>query len=310
MGLMGIAAEVTREWTRGLTAHGDGIHPVISAFIFSACLYFLFLKGTHAYFLKTMAVLVALMSLSFILTMFFVIPEPAEIIKGFIPKIPDERNAHLILAGMVGTTMASVCIVARSYLVAEKGWDVRCLKTENNDAVISLVLTFLVSVSIMACAAGTLYTRGLTVENAIDMVKTLEPLAGRFAATIFVVGIVAAALSSIFPCYLLCPWLICDYLNVPRKMDHILIRILVFCLVLTGFVVPVFGGRPVIIMIASQAVSPVVMPLLIVLLYIHLNDDQLGYRKPLLLNIGLIVTFLFSLVMSYSAILGLLAFIR
>ncbi len=310
MGLMGIASDVTREWTRGLTAHGNGIHPVISAFIFSAVLYYLFLKGTHSFFLKSMAALVALMSLSFILTMFVVIPEPAEIVKGLIPKIPDESNAHFILAGMVGTTMASVCIVARTYLVAEKGWDVRCLKIENNDAVISLVLTFFVSVSIMACAAGTLYAHGLTVENAIDMVKTLEPLAGSFATSIFVVGIVAAALSSIFPCYLLCPWIICDYLNVPRKMDHVLIRILVFCLVLIGFIVPIFGGRPVIIMIASQAVSPVMMPLLIVLLFVHLNDRKHDYRNPLLLNIGLIVTFLFSLIMSYSAILGLFALIR
>ncbi|MFC1692906.1 NRAMP family divalent metal transporter [Candidatus Latescibacterota bacterium] len=312
MGLVGIATDVIREWTKLLTPNGNGVHPVISAVVFSAVLYYLFWNGSHGFFLRAMAVIVALMGCSFILTMFMVIPAPSELIKGIIPKIPDEGNAHLILAGMVGTTMATVCIVTRSYLVAEKGWDLSNLKDENRDAIISLALTFLVSVAIMACAAGTLYPRGISVENAIDMIRTLEPLAGRFATSIFVTGIIAAALSSTFPNYVIGPWLICDYLNVPRKMNRTSIRIAVFLIALTGFVVPVFGGRPVIIMIASQAVSPVVMPLLIVLLFIHLNDKEyaVNYKNPLLLNIGLFITFIFSLVMSYSAVMGLLDLLK
>ncbi len=312
MGLVGIATDVIREWTKPLTPNGNGVHPVISAVIFSAVLYYLFWKGSHGFFLRAMAVIVALMGCSFILTMFMVIPAPSELIKGIVPQIPDEGNAHLILAGMVGTTMASVCIVTRSYLVAEKGWDLSNLKDENRAAIISLTITFLVSVAIMACAAGTLHPRGISVVNAIDMVRTLEPLAGRFATSIFVIGIIAAALSSTFPNYVLGPWLICDYFNVPRKMNRTSIRIAVFLIALTGFVVPVFGGRPVIIMIASQAVSPVVMPLLIVLLYVHLNDKEyaVNYKNPRLLNIGLFITFIFSLVMSYSAVIGLLDFLK
>ena len=312
MGVMGIATDVVREWTRPLTASGNGIHPVWSALLFTAILYYLFWKGSHGFFLRAMAVIVALMGCSFVLTMFMVIPEPGELIKGLVPKIPTKGNAHLILAGLVGTTMASVCVVTRSYLVAEKGWTLNDLKDENRDAIISLSLTFLVSASIIACAAGTMYPRGITVENAIDMVKTLEPLAGRFATSIFVFGIIAAALSSLFPNYVLAPWLFCDYLNVPRKMDRPVIRIAVLLLASLGFVVPVFGGRPVILMIASQAVSPVVMPLLIVLLFILLNDKKYAtrYKNPLILNIGLIVTFIFSLFISYSAVIGLLDFLK
>ncbi|MBA7560932.1 Divalent metal cation transporter MntH [subsurface metagenome] len=312
MGLVGIATDVFREWTKLLVPNSNGVHPVVSATIFSAVLYYLFWNGTHGFFLKAMACIVALMGCSFILAMFMVIPGPSELIKGLVPRIPSEGNAHLILAGMVGTTMATVCIVSRSYLVSEKGWDLSHLKDENRDAVISLSLTFLVSVAIMACAAGTLYPRGISVENAIDIVRTLEPLAGRFATSIFVTGIIAAALSSTFPNYLLGPWLICDYLNVPRKMDRTSIRIAVSLFALTGFVVPVFGGRPVIIMIASQAISPVVMPLLIVLLFLHLNDKKYNtiYKNPRILNIGLVVTFIFSLVMSYSAVIGLLDFLK
>jgi len=312
MGVMGIATDVVREWTRALTSDGNGVHPIFPAILFTAILYYLFWNGTLGFFLRAMAVIVALMGFCFVMTMFMVVPAPAEIVKGLVPKIPSEGNAHLILAGLVGTTMASVCVVTRSYLVAEKGWGFEDLKAENRDAIISLVLTFFVSASIIACAAGTLFPRGIAVENAIDMVNTLEPLAGRFATSIFVMGIVAAALSSLFPNYLLGPWLVCDYLNIPRKMKRVSIRIAVLIIASLGFIVPVFGGKPVIIMIASQAVSPMVMPLLIVLLFIMLNrKENVGQNKnPIMLNIGLVITFIFSLFMSYSAVVGLLDFLK
>jgi len=307
MGVMAIATDVFREWTRPLTADGSGVHPVITAFVFTAVLYYLFWKGSHGFFLRAMAAIVAMMGVCFVLTMFMVVPSPSELMRGLVPRMPGEKNAHLILAGLVGTTMATVCIVTRSYLVAEKGWGLKDLAEENRDAVISLSLTFLVSASIIACAAGTMYPRGIEVENAIDMVQTLRPLAGRFATSIFVMGIIAAALSSLFPNYCLGPWLVCDYLNVPRRMDRPSIRLAVLLIASLGFVVPVFGGKPVVIMIASQAVSPVVMPLLIVFLFILLNSRKVvgDYRNPFLLNAGLVVTFIFSLFMSYSAVVGL-----
>ena len=134
-----------------------------------------------------------------------------------VPKIPSTGSPHLILAGMVGTTMAGVCLVTRSYLVAEKGWTLSDLRIENRDSAIALSLTFLLSAAIMACAAATMHAEGIEVNEAIDMVRTLEPLAGRFAMSLFAFGIIAAALSSVFPNYLLGPWehLKCgDYLMI------------------------------------------------------------------------------------------------
>ena len=164
----------------------------------------------------------------------------------------------------------------------------------------------------MACAAGTLFPRGITIQNAIDMVVTLQPIAGRFASSIFVFGILAAALSSLFAGYVLGPWLVCDFLNVPRKMDRPIVRIAVLAVAMIGFTVPIFGGKPVIIMIASQAISPVVMPLLVVLVFAMLNSKKIvgDYKNPLWLNIGLIITFIFALFMSYAGAVGLISFIK
>jgi Mn2+/Fe2+ NRAMP family transporter len=306
IGVMGIATDVVQVWSSEAIGSA-GLSPIITAVVLNGVLCFLIWRGSHGFFLRAMAVIVALMGISFVATMFLVIPGPAELIRSLKPALPAQSKAHLVLAAMVGTTMASVCVVTRSYLVAERGWGLNDLKSENRDAIVSLCLTFLVSAAIMASAAGTMLPAGIPVVDAIDMVKTLEPLAGPFATAFFVTGIVAAAVSSLFPNYVLGPWLVCDYLDVPRKMDRPAVRLAVLCTATLAFTVPVFGGRPVLIMIASQAVSTVIMPLLIVLLLIMLNSSKTvgSYKNPTGLNVGLIITLAFALFVSYSGALGL-----
>ncbi len=311
IGVMGIATDVVREWSRQVTG-GTGVSPVVTALVFNALLGFLVWRGSHGFFLRAMAVIVALMGFCFLVTMFLVHPGPVEFIRSLRPVMPDQSTAHLVLAALVGTTMASVCVVTRSYLVAEQGWGLQDLKAENRDAMISLSLTFLVSAAIMASAAGTMLPAGIPVVHAIDMVRTLEPLAGRLATAVFMMGIVAAALSSLFPNYVLGPWLACDYMNVPRRMNHRFVRLAVVVVASLTFVVPVFGGRPVLVMLASQAISTVVMPLLIILLVIMLNSPRTigDYGSPRALNVGLVITLAFALLISYSGALGLLDNLR
>ena len=68
---------------------------------------------------------------------------------------------------------------------------------------------FIISAAVMAAAAGTLYQTGTGLNNASQMVIILEPIAGSAAVGLFVIGIVAAGLSSQFPNLLLRPgcWL-------------------------------------------------------------------------------------------------------
>lgn len=307
IGVMAIITDVVREWSRPLTSDKSGISTIHSALFFTFLLYGLFFTGKHHLFLKAVALMVALMGISFVMTMFIVTPEPSELIKGMVPAVPKGGNAHLIIAGMVGTTMAAIVLVTRSYTVHEKKWGIADFHLGNRDAIISMVLLLILNMAIIASAAGTMFPRGIEVENAIDMVKTLEPLAGRFAVSAFVVGIISAGLSSLFPNYIVLSWLLCDYLNIPRDLTKIHFRILVLLITLAGFVVPVFGGKPVILMIASQAISPVVMPLMTMFLIILLNKKSVigEYTNGRLMNVGLVLTFIFSLFMFYSAVVGL-----
>ena len=138
--------------------------------------------------------------------------------------------------------MGGVLYLVRSILVQEKGWQIKDMKEEKRDAAVSSTIMFLLSVAIMACAAGTLYPRGLFVDNAIDMVSLLEPLAGRFAISIFVAGIVSAGLSSLFPHLLLAPWFLADITGQSRDMKRPLNRGIAFFTVST-FRIPIIVDR-------------------------------------------------------------------
>ena len=307
MGVMGVVTEVVEEWSKPLTRSGNGFSPIIMALIFGTLLYYLFWNGQHRIFEKVLAVFVGIMGLCFILTMFMVIPEPEAVLRGLIPSVPSDSDAMLIMAGMVGTTMGAILYVVRSILVHEKGWKKGDLKAERRDAIISVSMMFVLSVAIMAAAAGTLHPLGLKVDNAIDMVKLMEPLAGRFAISIFVGGIVAAGLSSLFPIILLAPWLFADFNNKPRNMRSKSSRLLVLFGVLLGLVVPIFGGRPVLVMIMSQALMVIVTPLILALmLYIYNKRSIMGQHTiGVTSNISLVVILLFTIAMAVAGVIGI-----
>ncbi len=307
MGVMSVVAEVVKEWSRPLTPSGEGINMILLTVLFGGLIYYFFWRGTHRFFENILMIFVSIMGLSFLLTTFMVIPEPLEIVKGLIPRIPGESNAALLVAGMVGTTMGGVLYLVRSILVKEKGWQIKDMKEEKRDAFISSFFMFLLSAAIMACAAGTLYPKGLLVDNAIDMVKLLEPLAGRFAISIFVAGIVSAGLSSLFPHLLLAPWFLADITNQQRDMKRPLNRMIALFTVSLGLVVPVFGGRPVLIMIISQVLAAIATPVIVLSMLILLNTKGLmqKYKPSLAFNLLISFIFLFTVFMAITGIIGI-----
>ncbi|MDA9887074.1 Nramp family divalent metal transporter [Flavobacteriaceae bacterium] len=310
IGVMGVVAEVTMEWISVKTSISFLNKPIISIF-FIVLLISLFWTGKHANFIKAMSIMVGFMAFAFIITSIMVVKESGVSILDFFPELPKGDNTGLIIAGIVGTTMAGVCLASRSILVQEQGWGLNDLKKENKDARSSMILTFLISLAIMISATGTLYFKGVPVNDATDMMNALGPWAGDFALTLFTLGIIGAGLSSIFPNLLLFPWLIADYTGTPRNMKRPLFKLLVVLVALSGLIVPFLGGKPVWILIASQALSPFVMPLITLFLIILLNKSEVmkEYKINLWMNIALGATFIFNCYMLYVALKGFMNFI-
>ena len=310
MGVMGIVADICFEWSK--TIVDGGISPIYFALLFISMVYFIFWNGKTQFFERALAVIVAIMSASFLLNFFIMMPPPIDIIKGLIPTVPEtisgEKGPLLIIASLIGTTVFSGLFIIRTTLVKEAGWTINDLKKQRNDALFSVTLMFLISGSIMAAAAGTLFVEGIQLSRASQMIELLEPLAGSFATSIFAVGIVSAGVSSQFPNILMLPWLICDYNESERDMSLPKYRLIVFIISLLGLVVPVFDAQPVFVMIISQALNAIILPLTVLgIFYLVNRKDLMGtYKADVKSNVILTLILIFAIFTSVTGIKGVI----
>ncbi len=313
MGVMGIVAEISYEWSKTMIA--GGIAPIYWAAFFCAVAYFIFWSGRTQVFERTLAVIVAIMAACFVLNFFLLMPPVGAMVAGLVPSVPDvassETGPLLLIASMVGTTIFSGLFIIRTTLVKEAGWTIAHDKQQRRDAAFAAIMMFVISASIMAAAAGSLFAQGIGLDSASQMIGLLEPLAGPLAVSIFAIGIIAAGVSSQFPNLLMIPWLLCDFRGTPRDMTLPKYRIFVFAISLLGLVVPLFDARPVFVLILSQAFNVVLLPVTVAcIIYLGSRADLMGaHRNSALTNAGLVGIFLFSLVTGYMGFQGLMGMI-
>ncbi len=314
MGVMGIVADICHEWSKSVVA--GGLPPIYFAATFIALVYFIFWNGKTRFFERSLAVIVAVMSACFLLNFFIMMPPPVNIMKGLIPNIPQAaiesgQGPLLVIASMVGTTVFSGLFIIRTTLVKEAGWSLKDYRKQRNDAAVSVTLMFVISAAIMAAAAGALHAEGVVLSQASQMIELLEPLAGPLAVSIFVLGLVAAGVSSQFPNVLMLPWLLCDYTGTERDMTLGKYRVMVFLISLLGLTVPLFEARPVFVMIVSQAFNAVILPITVAcIFYLGNRRDLMGvHRNTWIANGVLGAIFLFSVFTSVVGIRGALQLI-
>ena len=273
------------------------------AILIAGSIWLILNRGNYGVFEKILSALVTLMGLAFILSLFIELPAPGSIAKGLVPSLPKDSGALLFVAAFVGTTMSSPTFVIRPMILKSKGWGKNDGKLQRRDAIVSASLTFLISASIMICAASVLHTRGIAVEKVLDMIYVLEPIAGRFAVALFVTGLLSAGLSSLFPIMMLAPELISDYRHGEMQTGTPLFKILTGIAALAGLTIPILGKSPVITQIASQVTLVFVLPLVILLMIILLWKQK--ERPSLLFTLLMALAFVFACIVSYTGIVAL-----
>ena len=214
MGILGISANIIFEIFLIYFPQLEGFSyetVLIVAIVVIAIMYALLWVGKYTFFEKILVIFVTIMGFSFIISLFMVYPLPMEVVKGLIPSVPKVEGGKMMVAAFVGTTMAAATFLSRPLFIKGKGWTIKNRNQQKKDAITAAVLVFIISASIMAVASGALFHQGQPVTKVLDMVNTLEPVAGKFALTLFFFGTLSAGLSSIFPCLLIAPILLADY---------------------------------------------------------------------------------------------------
>lgn len=303
IGVMGIVGDLVQEGIKLFTG-GIVIHKGWILLFFVIILYALLWTGRYQSFEKVLIIFVILMVVCFLLVFFMVKPSFFAILKGLIPGIPHKQGAFGLVAAMAGTTCSAAVFIVRSTLVAEKGWTIKDLKAEKKDSFISSFLMLFLSGLIMAVAAGTLNVMGLKLHNTVEMISLFEPLGGKLAALLLILGITGAGLSTTFPIALIAPWLISDYTGRPRNIRSPMFRVLMLVGLIFSFGSLVLIQTAPTLMIFSQAFQACILPAVAIPAMILLNRKRLmkENRASLIMNIGLVCVIIFSFVTTYFAI--------
>ncbi|MDO5566604.1 MAG: Nramp family divalent metal transporter [Planctomycetia bacterium] len=286
---------------------------LIIAIVLLVSLYLIFWFGSYSRIESVLVVLVTLLGLSFVVSLFLVPPRGEQIFTGLVPRIPKVPGASMLIAAMVGTTLAAPTFVVRPILVLSKGWSLNDLKKQRMDVFVSAAMMFLISGSIMCCAAGAIYNRGgEPIEKVLDMVETLRPIAGNFAALLFLIGLISAGISSILPIAMIAGYLQGDFRNGSMEVRTPVFRVLTAIACLMGLTVPILGANPVTAQVATQVAQVFVLPLIIGGITILVNRKSLmkERRAGIFLNLGLIASFGFSLVISWQALIGVIDLLK
>jgi Mn2+/Fe2+ NRAMP family transporter len=307
MGIFGIVADLLQEASR-LILGGTGFSTFWITVVLVVALYLLLWKGYYKTFEKILTFFVILMALSFISVFFMVKPSFSAIISGLVPSIPDQPGSFQLIAAIAGTTCSAAVFIMRSTVVAEKGWTIGNLRNEKNDAAVSASMMFFLSIVIMAVSAGTLHVMGMKLTNTVEMIDLFEPIGGKIAAFILILGIVGAGISTIFPIILIAPWLISDYTGKERNIHSPMYRILGLIGILFGVGMQLIDTTPPLLMVFSQAFQALILPAVAIPVFILINRKGLmnEYKAGKMMNFGLAGVILFSLLTAYFAIIDFL----
>lgn len=147
--------------------------------------------------------LIAIIGLSFLTEMFLAKPDVSEVVKGFIPTIPNSTALYIAI-GIIGATVMPHNLYLHSSLVQTRKYDrspkgiKQALKYNFLDSFIALNLAFFVNAAILILAAATFYKNGMfEIAEIQDAHKMLEPLLGsKWAPALFALALIAAGQSS------------------------------------------------------------------------------------------------------------------
>jgi len=309
MAMLGLLTDVVLVWFKEVCSIDAGriaVGIVLALFVYGLILY-----GNTKRFEAMLGVMVALMGLAFVGSAIWFFPGFETVLNGLIPKMPavaegSDNGSMVILSGMVGTTVSVFAFLIRSGQVKDHGWTMTDWKMQKRDAAVSATMMFLLSAAVMITATSTLYAEGLKMNHIKEMIPMLKPIFGPAALLVFVIGIMAAGISSHLPNMMVVPWLSDDLSGRIRDTRTVSKRLVLGGLTVISML-GVFMSRPVFLLLLSQAGISLVMPMaLLGLMYLSSRKDLVGdYRPKRVEWIALTLIACFSLFMSSQALIGL-----
>lgn len=266
-----------------------GIAPVILIIALFASAMLIFSKPK--WIENILIMLVMLMSAAFLLTFLLIRPDLGALLRGFVPAIPE--GGLMTAIALIGTTIVPYNLFLHAASVRER-WDKEQLPEAQLDNSISIGIGGLVSMTILATAAASLFGSGKTIESAVDMAQQLTPLFGSLATVTLGAGLFAAGLTSAITAPLATGYIVQEIFKSSNSRRPFQVGALI--VIATGTLASLLGYRPVELIFIAQIANGLLLPIVAIFLLRLANNNELlgshvnGLRANILGGAILLVT--------------------
>lgn len=254
-------------------------------------------KGSYKLIETFLVSLVVIMGITFIITAVIIKPPLTEIFKGLVPQF--NKDSIYLSIGLIGTTIVPYNIFLHASIVKEKWKSRENLNECRMDLFNSILLGGIISGAIIITSSKAFFGTGMEFENAGQLAVQLQPVFGQWAKWFFSIGLFSAGISSAVTAPLAGSLALAEIFGWDTDLKSAKIRLIMSILLGTGIVFSAAGFKPVALIIFAQAANGVLLPVIVVILLIIVNEGTLmeKYRNSFFQNIlGIIIILIVSFI--------------
>ena len=247
---------------------------------------------------------VLLMSFAFAAALIMVGPDWSALFKGaMIPSIP--LGGLPLVIGLIGTTIVPYNLFLHAAAARRRWSDASALGDARFDTRLSIGVGGVVSILVLSTAAASLFATGVTVSNAGDMARQLEPAFGASATYLLAAGLFAAGLSSAITAPLATGFAAAELFGFDSDPKEPKFRMVAGAVLIIGAIVAITGAKPVEIILFAQVANGFLLPIIAIFLIIAANRKSIlgAYTNGPLANIAGSVVVLITAGLGVRAIL-------
>jgi len=236
----------------------------------------LFFPSFYKIMEKLMIGLVLVMLFCFVATLFLADIDLSKFISGFVPSIP-KGSLGLVIA-FTASCFSLVGAFYQTYLIQERkrvSHEGVSIKQSESGAFTGVGILGFMSASVLICAAAVLFPKGIHVNSAGEMGKALEPLFGKYASSLFFIGLFGASFSSLVGNATVGGALLGDALGFTSSLSSKKVKGLISVVMILGCLVAVsFGKLPLELIVLAQSITIFLVPFIGISILVIANNKK------------------------------------
>lgn len=262
-----------------------GISRFIAVPLAAIVVWWLVVKGSYKKVEKVF-LLMSVVFLGYIVSAFLSKPDWTAVAVGLVrPTLRLEHAFIFTLVAVIGTTISPYMQVYVQSSVVEKGVTVDNYSETKMDVWVGTVFAILIVFFIIVSTAATLHKAGIQITSAEDAAHALRPLAGRYAQTLFGIGLFGASMLAAGVLPLATAYSISEALGFEKGVSRSFREAPIFLgtftfLVAFGAAIAVIPNLPLIrVLLVTQVINGLLLPIVLFAILRLVNNRELMGTK-------------------------------